>query len=357
VKSVAIFGGMPFGEQIRALSQSPEMIIATPGRLLDHMGRRLIDLSHVEMFILDEADRMLDMGFLDDIKNILKRTPNSRNTWLFSATYPDEVRAISKQFQKDPAEITVASQHDDSVIQQQFYEVEPGDKPDAVITLLAEYKPESCLIFCNTKIDAKTLTDILWKRGVAAIELHGDLEQRDRDETLVQFVNGSCRVLVATDVAARGLDIKALPMVIAYELPSDADIHVHRVGRTGRAGETGLALSLVASREMGRVAKIEAALGTPITWSPLPSRDRAHTLPAPAMKTLMIEAGRQDKLRPGDILGALTGAAGLQAADVGKIDVFATRAYVAIQQDLADDALQRLRAGKIKGRNFRVRKL
>ncbi|HOZ06011.1 MAG TPA: ATP-dependent RNA helicase DbpA [Arenimonas sp.] len=357
VKVLSLCGGIPLRPQLASLAHEPHIVVGTPGRIQELIDKEALKLDALQSVILDEADRMMDMGFLDAVKAILKKTPNSRSTWLFSATYPEEIRAISKQFQKNPTEVTVESQHDESVIQQLFYQVEPNDKPEAVIALLIEHQPESCLIFCNTKIDAKGLTDVLWKRGISAIELHGDLEQRDRDETLVQFANGSSRVLVATDVAARGLDIKALPMVIAYELPSDADIHVHRVGRTGRAGETGLALSLVSSREMGRTSKIEEIIGTPIAWTRLPSRGNSLSMPAPAMKTLVIDAGRQDKLRPGDVLGALTGVGGLKANQIGKIDVFATRAYVAIQSAFIDSVMQKLRAGKIKGRNFRVRKL
>jgi ATP-dependent RNA helicase DbpA len=357
VKVLSLCGGIPLRPQLASLMHEPHIVVGTPGRIQELIDKEALKLDALQSVVLDEADRMMDMGFLDAVRAILKQTPQTRNTWLFSATYPEEIRAISKQFQKQPAEITVESKHDDSVIQQQFYQVEPNEKPEAVIALLLEHQPESCLIFCNTKIDAKGLTDVLWKRGISAIELHGDLEQRDRDETLVQFANGSSRVLVATDVAARGLDIKALPMVIAYELPSDADIHVHRVGRTGRAGETGFALSLVSSREMGRTSKIEDIIGSKITWTKLPSRGRSLSMPTPLMKTLVIDAGRQDKLRPGDILGALTGVGGLKADQIGKIDVFATRAYVAIHYNFIDSVLQKLKAGKIKGRNFRVRKL
>lgn len=300
---------------------------------------------------------MLDMGFLDAIGRILEKAPATRTTWMFSATYPEEVREISRRFQRNPIAITVADRHDESVIRQQFYQVEPAAKPDAVVALLLAQRPQSCLVFCNTKIDTSKLADALWKAGVPAIALHGDLEQREREEALLQFANGSCRVLVATDVAARGLDIKALPMVIAYELSNDADVHVHRAGRTGRAGESGAVFSLVSGREMGRIAAIERVLGRSIEWTRLPRVSGLPPLPAPAMKTLLIEAGRQDKLRPGDILGALTGEAGLQAAQAGRIDVFPTRSYVALERDCLDVVLRKLQTGKIKGRKIRVRKL
>ncbi len=357
VKILSLCGGVPIRTQLSSLSHEPHIVVGTPGRIQDLLRREALKLDGLQSVILDEADRMLDMGFFDAINDILRLTPATRNTWMFSATYPDEIRMISKQFQKEPTEITVESKHDDTVIQQEFYEVEIDDKPDAVVALLLKHKPESCLVFCNTKNDARDLNRTLGKRYIAAIELHGDLDQRDRDETMVQFANGSRRVLIATDVAARGLDIKALPMVIAYELPKDPDVHIHRVGRTGRAGETGLALNLVADRERGRLPKIEEALGSPVTWADLPEADDESSVPLPAMKTLVIDAGRKDKLRPGDILGAMTGVAGLKSSQVGKIDVFPTRSYVAIQAPALNSAFNKLRDGKIKGRKFRVRKL
>jgi ATP-independent RNA helicase DbpA len=189
------------------------------------------------------------------------------------------------------------------------------------------------------------------------LALHGDLEQRDRDEVLVCFANRSCQVLVATDVAARGLDIKDLPLVVSHGLASDLDTHTHRIGRTGRAGESGLALALVASEDRRRIIGIEEQRGEPVRFERIDlSRKAARPAPA-AMTTLVVDAGRQDKLRPGDLVGALTGDAGIPATAIGKIDGFATRTYVAIERSQASKALERLRAGKIKGRSFRVRKL
>ena len=357
VKVLSLCGGIPLGPQLASLTHAPHVVVGTPGRILDLCGKGALRLDDLQSVILDEADRMLDMGFLEDVSAILELTPATRSTWLFSATYPPEIRALSRQFQKHAVTVTIERQHDASVIQQLFYQVETAAKPEAVVTLLLQQQPESCLIFCNTKIDVKELTDYLWKRGIPALALSGDLEQRDRDETLVQFANGSCRLLVATDVAARGLDIKALPLVIAFELPKDTDVHTHRIGRTGRAGEKGMALSLVASSELSRVPKIEALLGKPLVWSKLPGKSAGAVLPAATLRTLVIDAGRQDKLRPGDIVGALTGDGGLQKEQIGKIDVFATRSYVAVARELADTVMDKLRAGKIKGRNFRVRKL
>ncbi len=357
VKILSLCGGISLRPQLASLSHTPHIAVGTPGRILDLIRRQALDLSALSTLVLDEADRMLDMGFLDAVETILKRAPKQRRTWLFSATYPAEISALSTQFQNQPQKIMVDSQHDAEVITQQFFRVERSTKPAAVMALLVSRQPASCLIFCNTKIDARQLTASLREHGVAAMALHGDLDQRDREDTLMQFANGSCRVLVATDVAARGLDIKALPMVIAYELPNDPDVHIHRIGRTGRAGGTGLALTLVAQQEMGRLVGIEAQADAAIQWSELPVWTRGTTLPAPTMQTLVIDAGRKDKLRPGDILGALTGAAGLDAKQIGKIDVFATRAYVAIDRRMLKKALQGLRGGKIKGRKFRLRTL
>jgi ATP-independent RNA helicase DbpA len=258
--------------------------------------------------------------------------------------------------QRTPIEITVQSRLGDDEIEQVFYEVEPARKVDALALLLTTHRPESTLVFCNTKRDTQEVAEQLAQRGFSVLALNGDLEQRDRDEVLVRFANRSCSVLVATDVAARGLDIKDMPAVISYELPSDPDVHVHRIGRTGRAGQKGLALSLVSSREIGRVPAIETAQGTSANWGrlDLSKADRLKPIEAP-MTTLIIDGGRQDKLRPGDILGALTGDAGLSADAVGKIDTFATRTYVAVQRNHAHKAMERLRAGKIKGRSFRIR--
>jgi ATP-independent RNA helicase DbpA len=214
------------------------------------------------------------------------------------------------------------------------------------------------VVFCNTRRDTDELAGSLAHYGFEALALHGDMEQRDRDEVLVRFANRSCNVLVATDVAARGLDIVALPLVLSYDVAHDPDTHTHRIGRTGRAGEAGLAITLCTPRERPKAANIEELGGAPLPWRALKvAPSRGKTLHLAPMKTLVIDAGRQDKLRPGDILGALTGDAGLEAKDIGKIDVFATRAYVAIGRALANKALERLRAGKIKGRNFRVRPL
>jgi ATP-independent RNA helicase DbpA len=301
---------------------------------------------------------MLDMGFEESIREIVGKTPSSRQTLLFSATYPAAIRAIARDSLRDPLEVTVAGEVEQPSIEQAFFEIDLPRKPAALAALLLQHRPESSVVFCNTRRDVDDVVEALGGYRIAALALHGDIDQRDRDEVLVRFANRSCRVLVASDVAARGLDIKDLAAVVNYELPPDPDIYVHRIGRTARAGQAGLALNLVTPREMPRALALEKQQGTALRWQSVPGLNTGapNALQA-AMVTLRIDGGKTDKVRPGDILGALTGDAGLQADAVGKIDVFATRSYVAIARDVADKALHRLRAGKIKGRSFRVARI
>ncbi|HEX8776546.1 MAG TPA: ATP-dependent RNA helicase DbpA [Rhodanobacter sp.] len=363
VKLLTLCGGMPLGPQLASLAHDPHIVVGTPGRVQEHLKRGSLHGGGIRVLVLDEADRMLDMGFSEAIDDIVGRIAKHHQTLLFSATYPDEIRAVSKRLQRDPVEVTVETPHEETTIEQRFHEVEPAEKMDVLAQLLAKgtlsaEQAQHALVFCNMRKDVDAVAQELDRRGFSALALHGDMEQRDRDEVLVQFANRSCCVLVATDVAARGLDITALPLVVSYDIAHDPDTHTHRVGRTGRAGENGLAITLVTPRERPKALNIEEQLGRPLPWHPLRvSPPRGKQLNLAPMKTLVIDAGRQDKLRPGDILGALTGDAGLDAKDIGKIDVFATRAYVAISRALANKALDRLRAGRIKGRNFRVRAL
>jgi ATP-independent RNA helicase DbpA len=265
---------------------------------------------------------------------------------------------MARMFLREPLEVTVAAAAEQPAIEQWFYEVEPKNKPVTLAALLREHRPESSVVFCNTRRDTATVVEALSSLGIDALALHGDIDQRDRDEVLVRFANRSCRVLVASDVAARGLDIKDLAAVVNYELPSDADIYLHRIGRTGRAGSGGLALSLCGPSEMRRALRIESQQAGRLQWRKLgPIDGKSQDALLAPMMTLRIDGGRGDKLRPGDILGALTGDAGLPGDAIGKIDVFATRAYVAIARDLAGKALSRLRAGKIKGRSFRIERI
>jgi len=355
LKVLILTGGIALGPQLASLRKDSHVVVGTPGRIQEMLRKNSLSLSKLRTLVLDEADRMLDMGFEEAIREIVGKTPPSRQSLLFSATYPEPIRAMARSTLRDPVEITIEGEVEQPIIEQLFFETEFERKPAALASLLLQRRPESSVVFCNTRRDTEALVEALAGYGISALALHGDIDQRDRDEVLIRFANRSCSVLVASDVAARGLDIKELAAVINYELPSDPDIYLHRIGRTARAGHTGVAISLSTPREMPRAMALEKHLGVTLRWEKLPELTAARHDGLPAvMTTLRIDAGRSDKMRPGDILGALTGDAGLPADAIGKIDVFATRSYVAIRRTLADKALGRLRAGKIKGRSFRV---
>jgi ATP-independent RNA helicase DbpA len=357
-KILTLCGGTPIGPQLASLEHHPHIVVGTPGRILKHLNKGSLKLDNVNMLVLDEADRMLDMGFYEDIMLIIDRIPKQRQTLLFSATYPDEIKHISHAIQKDPVDIRVESLHDNKKIKQVFYEIQKGERTQTLVALLHHYRPESSVVFCNRKEQCKELADALWQQGFNALALHGDLEQKERDQVLVRFSNKSSSVLVATDVAARGLDIKDLHAVINFELPHDPEIHIHRIGRTGRAGSDGLALSIYMASEAPKVNAIEEYQNSPVRLDKRSSlKMRENFKLSPPMVTLCINGGRKEKVRAGDILGALTANTELQGKQIGKIDLFDNLVYVAVERPIAKQALKILSEGKIKGRKFRVRKL
>ncbi|MDR0780408.1 MAG: ATP-dependent RNA helicase DbpA [Pseudomonadales bacterium] len=356
LKIISLCGGIPLKLQLASLKHEPQIVTGTPGRLLALLRLGELRVDALATVVLDEADRMLDMGFLDEVAAILEFMPQNRATWLFSATYPREIHQLGARFQRAPQIVKVEEEAAQGAIEQHYYQVEAAAKPAAMVALLRQHQAESCLIFCNTRNDVREVCAHLWANKIAALALHGELEQREREATLVQFANGSARVMVATDVAARGLDIEALPLVLAYELPNDADVHVHRIGRTGRAGMSGVALALVAPAELPRFDRIARMQAPSPALQALP-KTQAAPLPPPAMATIAFDAGRQDKLRPGDIVGALTGSGILRFEQIGKIDVFATRAYVAVERAVIGEVVASLRAAKIKGRKVRLHAL
>ncbi|MBK3849215.1 ATP-dependent RNA helicase DbpA [Stutzerimonas xanthomarina] len=358
IKILTLCGGVSIGPQIGSLEHGAHVIVGTPGRVQEHLKKGSLKLDGLNKLILDEADRMLDMGFYDAIAEIIGQTPSKRQTLLFSATYPSGIKQLASTFMRDPQQVKVEALHDDAQIEQRFYEIDPEERMQAVIHVLASFRPETCVAFCFTKQQCQELVDALTAKGISAMALNGDLEQRDRDQVLAMFSNRSLSVLVATDVAARGLDIDALDMVINVELARDSEIHIHRVGRTGRAGKKGIAVSLVAPAEGHRAQAIEDRQKAPLNWQPLSELKAQPGGPLqPPMITLCIGAGRKDKLRPGDILGALTGDAGIPGKQVGKIAIFDFQAFVAVERDVAKQALNRLNSGKIKGRSLKVRTL
>ena len=358
IKVVTLSGGVPLRGQTASLEHGAHVVVGTPGRVMDHLDRGHLQLDALNTLVLDEADRMLDMGFVDDIAKIARMCPAQRQTLLFSATYPEGIAKLAAQFMRDPITVKVEAQHGGEHIEQRWYEVRESERLPAVARLLEHFRPASTLAFCNTKARCRELVELLQAQGFSALALHGDLEQRDRDQVLVRFANGSCVVLVATDVAARGLDVAGLAAVINVEVTPDPEIHVHRIGRTGRAGETGLALSLASLDEMGSVGRIEQLQGRESTWHPLAELTAAPGgRLLPAMATIHIQAGRKEKIRPGDVLGALTADLGYTREQVGKIDINEFATYVAVARDIGREAVQRLNQGRIKGRSVKARLL
>ncbi|KTD43060.1 ATP-dependent RNA helicase DbpA [Legionella parisiensis] len=359
VKVINLSGGIPMKPQLDSLRHGAHIIVGTPGRVLKHLKNNALDLTQVKSLVLDEADRMLDMGFFDDMKSIISVCSKQRQTLLFSATYPEEIKQLSKQFMKNPKEVHVATPSEEIDIEQHFYEVMKQEQKFPLLkSLLLHYRPSSTLIFCNTKQQTVDVTDQLIHEGFSALALNGDMEQVDRDLAVLRFANHSCTILVATDVAARGLDIKELPAVINFDLAFDHDVHIHRIGRTGRAGSKGIALSITTPADAQRICAIENNLPYPINWGNINNLENNHpTRLVPEMVTLCLSSGKKDKIRPGDILGALTKDAGLAGNTIGKINITAMHSYVAIHHSQADKAHQYLQSGKLKGRKVHVRKI
>ena len=359
IKVLTLCGGTPFGPQIGSLEHGAHIIVGTPGRIEEHVIKGTLNLDDLNLLVLDEADRMLEMGFQAALDNIIDRSPTQRQTLLFSATYPKQIKAISDSIMTDPVMVEVTSTDEQSNIEQKFFKVEDDEhRLDALRLLLLDNQVDSSVIFCNTKKETQLVASMLHSDGFSVLALHGDLEQRDRDQTLLRFANKSAAILVATDVAARGLDIDNLDLVVNYHIARDSEVHVHRIGRTGRAGNKGLAFSLYSDKESYKVALLEDYLEKVIQPELLPSNE-ALSLPRPSanMATIQIDGGKKQKVRPGDILGALTGDKGINGNQVGKINVFDNKAYVAVRKNVIKPALKKLANGKMKGKSFKVRHL
>jgi len=355
IKVLTLCGGAPFGPQIGSLEHGVHIVVGTPGRIEEHLRKGTLKLDHITTLVLDEADRMLDMGFQDTIDQIIEKIPAQRQTLLFSATFPDEIASIAERVMQNPTMVEAPSTHEESTIKQYFYKANSADdRMMALRLLLAKYKPDSVLVFCNTKIDTQDVADELIYYGFYALAIHGDLDQRERDQALIRFSNKSISVLVATDVAARGLDIDSLDMVINFNIAHDAEVHVHRIGRTGRAGRSGIACTLYGDREIHKLNALELD----IEPDPLPGDSLLDKpIKKPAMTTLKIDGGKKHKLRPGDIVGGLTGKDGIPGDKIGKIIVASNWSYVAVSSELVKQALKKISNDKLKGRSFRVRVL
>ncbi len=357
IKILTLCGGTPIGPQLGSLERGAHIVVGTPGRIADHLRKKSLDLSSVNTVVLDEADRMLDMGFIDPIRNILDHATWRKQTLLFSATFPEQIENISQEFQKDPIQVSVDETHNTASIEQEFYLIDKSSRMDALEQTLLHHQLESTVVFCHTKQTTADVARQLNNSGFAALALHGDLAQKERDQVLVRFANRSTSILVATDVAARGLDIQGLDLVVNYEIPREEAVYVHRIGRTGRSGQSGLAISFCAESETYKVDAIADYLKQGVELVPwTPEKSSSSIQPyMPTMITLQFDEGKKNKLRPGDILGALTGESGLDGSQVGKIDIFPFTAYVAVERNLGKKALKLLLNGKIKGRKIKVR--
>ena len=358
IKILTLCGGSTMRPQVSSLAHGAHIVVGTPGRIMDHLQRNTLNLEALNTLVFDEADRMLDMGFYDDIAFVVRHCPVERQTLLFSATYPKSISGLARQFLHNPREVKLLEQHEEHKIRQRFYEIEDTSRLHIVALLLKHYRPASTLAFCNTKQQCRDLLVVLQAEGINALTLNGDLEQRERDQVLIQFANRSCSVLVATDVAARGLDITQLEAVINVDVTADPEIYIHRIGRTGRADDNGWALSLCSLHEMPRVVEITKMIGSEPEWLDVATLQINNNTPLTSpMVTLQILGGRKEKIRPGDVLGALTGEAGFTRKQVGKITVTDQSTYVAVARDIAREAVRKLSAGKVKGKTIKIRAL
>jgi len=356
IKIITLCGGVAIGPQIKSLSHPAHIVVGTPGRILKHLDKNYMRIDGLQTLVLDEADRMLDMGFVEDIQKIIEFAPKKRQTLLFSATYTDEVRLLSKSIQNNAVTIQTQDTESPNKITEYFYETSPDNNLSALVNTIAQYSPENVIVFANTKVDAKEVARHLRNNNIEAAALHGDLEQYQRNDVLVKFTNGTLPVLVATDVAARGLDIKELSMVINYGLPFEQNVYTHRIGRTGRAGSTGIAVTLYWGKQGFKAKKMQnSTQNPPRQFDKASSLSKANGYCLKASNgTLVIEAGKRNKLRPGDILGALTGDVGLNGKQIGKISIYDKQSYVAIERGLINKALKGLKQSGLKGKRFSI---
>ena len=420
IKVLPIYGGQEISKQIRSLKGGVQIVIGTPGRVMDHLRRHTLKPQTVDIVVLDEADEMLNMGFREDIETILGQLPEERQTMLFSATMPKPILEIAKRYLHEP-EIVKVIQKELTVpkIEQYYYEVNPRKKNDVLSRLLDMYDPSLSLVFCNTKRKVDELVADLKGRGYFAEGLHGDMKQSQRDRVMNGFRNGRTDILVATDVAARGIDVDDVEAVFNYDVPQDDEYYVHRIGRTGRAGREGRAFTLVVGKEIYKLKDIQRYCKTKIRRQPIPSvndvaaikveklleqageliatdglgrmmdlleeyldgsdysatemaaallamqlgETSTQTLPKeefgdtgaePGMVRMFMNIGKKDRVRIGDILGAVAGESGMEGALVGTIDMFDNFSFVEVPQEYAAAVLEAMNHSKIKGRRVNM---
>lgn len=409
IKILPVYGGQPIDRQIAALRRGVQVVVGTPGRVIDHINRHTLKMRDVRFAVLDEADEMLDMGFRDDIEKILSKMPEDRQTVLFSATMPEEIKQLAKTYQRNPKFVKVAKKElTVPKIEQTYFEIKERTKPEAVSRLMDMYNPELTVIFCNTKKRVDDLVEILQSRGYFAEGLHGDLKQTQRDMVMKKFRSRTIEILVATDVAARGIDVEDVSMVINYDIPQDEEYYVHRIGRTGRAGKEGMAFSFVVGRDIYKLREIMAYAKCKIKLGKLPSlsdieRNRVNEfldsvrntvaenhlakyiamveqlmdedissmdIAAALMKLalhdedaenaeeylsdpdaiveLKINAGSKKSIRAKDIVGAIAGECGISGKCLGHIEVYPDHSTVEVPRKYVNDILKIMQNKKIK---------
>jgi len=347
IKLLTLCGGVPMKAQRHSLTHGAHIIVGTPGRVLKLLSLDNLDLKSCSISVLDEADQMVDMGFIEDIEAIFAYLPSPKQTLLFSATYPDSIKELSSKLTNNPVFIKTQISEKAPAIKEIAYIV--NDKTAALNTLIQSQTITNAIIFCNTKVVASELCETLNYAGIHALTLHGDMEQFDRNEAIIQFRNGSAPFLVATDVAGRGIDIAELDAIVNYDVPQQLDRYIHRIGRTGRAGMDGTAITLVSSHQIESFK----ALDRNIELQDIPY-GRSNNNPMTLMQTICIDAGKKDKLRAGDIVGALIHEGGLTKEQIGKIDQQDHLSYVAIERSLAASVHQKIQKRPIKGKVFRI---
>ena len=354
IKILTLTGGAPYKPQVHSLTHKAHILVGTPGRVLKHLKEENFQASDINTLVLDEADRMLDMGFNEDINLIIDYLPKQRHTMLFSATYPDTIEELSNDIMIEPITIEVESTHNGSIITQKFYEVQDHLKRSFIMkTFDKEHK--SVIVFCNTRVACNELADSLESCDIETLVLHSDMEQKDRDETLILFANKSYPILIATDVASRGLDIDDVDLVINYDLPTNFEVYTHRIGRTARAGKNGLAVSFVDNKIL--FEELEDFLDTKFELLNITQiKDKEDVTLGYDYSTLYINGGKRHKLRAGDILGALTAGMGLDKNDIGKIDILPTCSYVAVKNNVYKKAHDGFYENKMKNKFFKVYK-
>lgn len=379
IRCAAVFGRQPMDMQKRELRQRVHVVVGTPGRTFDHIERKNINLTEIKYLIIDEADKMLEMGFIEQVEAIIKMLPKSRVTMLFSATMPDKIGEMCSQYMIHPVKVEVESENPvQEQIEQAYYQVEENCKLNLVHKIVYRYSPDSCILFCNTREKVEMLFEKMKSKGYSCGSLHGGMEQRDRLRTMQNFKRGEFPFLIATDVAARGIHIDDISLVMNYDIPLDQESYVHRIGRTGRAGNKGIAITFVTPSEINVFREIEEYVHYQIPKEEISAVDEVELskmivennskgkLPLKIDKDqalnqeitrIRINAGKKTKMRPGDIMGAITNIPGMSGEDIGIIDVQDTCSYVEILGDKGNLVMDALQETKIKGKKHTIKKV